>query len=163
MKNFIKITCYIMAFLSLQGNSDAQITGFTLQEGKPEKTFYVAPGGRGDGSSANPYGSIQQALKAALEYRAKSDRNVRVLVRDGIYREQVTIADRQPYSGDAWLMFEAEHKGEVTISGARELKNWRPVNDRDRPIYWTILPDDYISALTVAGERPASNGRILNP
>ena len=163
MKNLFKITCYIMAFLSIWGNINAQITGFTLQEGKPEKTFYVAPGGRGDGSSANPYGSIQQALKAALEYRAKSDRNVKVLVRDGIYREQVTIADRQPYSGNALLMLEAEHKGEVTISGARELKNWRPVNERDRPIYWTILPDDYLSALTAVGERPASNGRILNP
>ena len=163
MKNLFKITFYIMAFLSFWGNSDAQITGFTLQEGKPEKTFYVAPGGKGDGSSVNPFGNIQQALKAALEYRAKSDRNVTVLVRDGIYREQITIADRQPYSGNAWLMLEAEHKGEVTISGARELKNWRPVNDRERPIYWTILPDDYISALTAAGERPAINGRILNP
>ena len=101
--------------------------------------------------------------KAALEYRAKSDRNVKILVRDGIYREQVTISDHQPYTGNAWLMLEAEHKGAVTISGARELKNWRPINDRDRPIYWTNLPEDYISALTVAGERPASNGRILNP
>jgi len=163
MKSLFKITCYILAFLSFRGNTDAQITGFSLPEGEPEKTFYVSPGGKGDGSSTNPYGSIQQALKAALEYRTKSDKNVKVLIRDGIYREQVTISDQQTYSGNALLILEAERNGEVTISGAKELKNWRPVNERDRPIYWTILPDDYITTLTSAGERPATNGRIPNP
>ena len=65
MKNLFKISCYIGAFLFFGGNANTQITGFNLEEGKPEKTFYVAPGGKGDGSSANPYGSIQQGFESS--------------------------------------------------------------------------------------------------
>jgi parallel beta-helix repeat protein len=141
----------------------SQITGFTLKEGKAERTYYVAPGGNGDGSAVNPFGNIDQALKAALVYRAGSDKNVKVLVRDGIYRQTVIVTEAQKFTGKSLLIFEAEHPGKVTISGARELKDWRLLSNRDRAIFWTDLPDEYIKSLTQSQNRTVPNGRVPNP
>ena len=148
MKNSYKFVFCVFTCSLTMGITNAQITGFNMQEGKPEKTLYVAISGKGDGSSANPYGSIEQALKAALAYRTGADKNVKVVVRDGIYRETVNVTEQQKYSGNSLVILEAEHKGKVTVSGARELKDWRNLNDRNRTVCWTNLPDEYVTALT---------------
>lgn len=163
MKNSYKFVFCVFTCSLTMGITNAQITGFNMQEGKPEKTLYVAISGKGDGSSANPYGSIEQALKAALAYRTGADKNVKVVVRDGIYRETVNVTEQQNYSGNSLVILEAEHKGKVTVSGARELKDWRNLNDRNRTVCWTNLPDEYVTALTQSGDRTVPNGRVTNP
>lgn len=163
MKNFLKFSFCIVGCILFTGIINAQITGFTLPEGKSEKIFYVAVGGSGDGTAAKPFGSIEKALSAALAYRAQSGKNVKVIVRDGKYRETVTIAEQQKYSGNALIVLEAEHEGKVTISGARELKDWRYLSDRNKIVYWTYLPDDYITSLTQSGQRIIPNGKVPNP
>lgn len=156
--------CYsAILWFFVQSLAYAQITGFTLKEGKAERTFYVSPDGNGDGSAANPFGNIDQALKAALVYRAGADKNVKVLVRDGIYRQTVAVTEQQKYTGKSLLIFEAEHPGKVTISGARELKDWRKFTTKGTPVFWTDLPEDYIITLTRNGDRIVPNGKVPNP
>ena len=72
-------------------------------------TYYVAAGSSGNGSSANPFGTIQQCATVAVAGDT-------CVIRSGIYRETVT-----PNSG---VTFQPDTSATVTVSGADPVGGW---------------------------------------
>lgn len=87
-----------------------------------EATYYVAPGGSGDGSVTAPWGSLEQALESL-------EPGDTLVLRAGLYRERITGADVRPGTAAAPITVTA-HPGEAPVlQGALWLRN---------ASYWSI-------------------------
>ena len=92
-------------------------------------------GDQGDGSRERPWKSIG----AAVGKVAAGDK---VLIRDGIYREQVVI--KVSGTEQAPIIFEAAPGANVVLTGADVLKGWQK-SDGGRPIYHVPWNHRFIS------------------
>jgi hypothetical protein len=81
--------------------------------------------GSGDGSASNPYRSIQTAVDRAQELDA-AEIGVHILIRSGVYREEVVVRDRANKSP---LVLEAEESGRVILLGSDRFTNWQPASE----------------------------------
>ena len=118
----------------------------------------------GDGTSERPWKTI---AKAAAQARPGDT----VVIRDGIYREQVVI--RQNGTAQAPIVFQSAPGAQVVLTGADRLTRWRK-SDGKRPVYqvlWTprfigwstnmTHPDDAYHRLIGRCEQVVIDGYLL--
>ncbi len=93
----------------------------SINESTPHHMWYVDAGAGKDtnpGTDAEPFKTIQRALKDATTQPSK------ILIHSGVYREYLDIAP-----GEALLILEATHPGEVSISGADAVNDWQKIEN----------------------------------
>ena len=105
------------------------LQGAQIDESRVTKALYVdntaiASALTGNGSQAQPFTAIQQALDMA-KADLLSGTGVRVIIKPGVYREELYLEGN---GGDnAPLIIESGGAGNVIISGADVFSDWQPV------------------------------------
>src|SRR5690348_2675065 len=103
-------------------------------------TFEVAqrePAARDDGpgSRAEPWKTVGRAVQ---QVRAGDT----ILIRDGVYREQVRI--RSHGLPDQPIRLEAAPGAHVVLTGADQISDWNPMG-ADRPVFTSAWPHRFIT------------------
>ncbi len=90
-------------------------------ETKADRTIYVAPEGRpdGDGSEAAPFSSVAKALAAI-------GKSGTILLREGVYREQVLVEGAAEANAEGWLTIAAYPGEKVVFDGGRAVTGSKP-------------------------------------
>lgn len=101
-------------------------TGASINEAQVTKTYYVDPAGAdvNAGTQAAPFLTLTKALSVAITDK-NNNIGVKVIVKDGVYRESLAIPSRSGGDTDAVLVLEAANVGRAIIS-ASEASGWEP-------------------------------------
>ncbi len=90
-----------------------------------------------DGSKQSPFANIKAAL-AQADTLINQGRSVKVLIAEGVYREDAITLRPNTQGAQALLVIEGAGKGKVVISGSDEFaaKEWKPSVDGIRKHSW---------------------------
>lgn len=117
------------------------------------QTFYIAPGGKGNGSKQNPFGTLQEALAAVKRVNHQMKSDVEIVLRGGVYAisEPIKIGPELSGQNGFNVVFKA-FPGEVpVISGGVKVSGWQKVSEN---IFKAQLnSDEKLRALFVNGKR----------
>lgn len=113
-----------------------------------QETYYVDPTGddNNSGTSLEPFKTFAKGVSKAVE-RKNANVSVRIIIRDGVYREKAGILPSGTEVTDdteAAIIIEAQNTGQAIISGSEDWSgqwtqqgnNWQ----RDWPFDWGVAP-----------------------
>jgi hypothetical protein len=128
-----------------------------VSESEIDVTLFVdgSASGTGNGTAANPFRLIRDALNVAVNNHNAAGRGVRILIAPGIYRQgaigQNAAITLPTPSTSAPIIIEGTgwqpgvHTGDVIISGSEVWTDWTDNNDgtwsRPWPYQWGLSPD----------------------
>lgn len=131
-------------------------SGHTIDESEAVHVFYVDQDNpnasdQNPGTKEKPFKTIQYPVKYLNEKRIPA----KIIIKPGIYRENILLANKNMPWDEPLLIIEAEKKGTVFVTGSDVFKGWKKEKSKDCyvaewPYTWGFSALEYEKKLNYA-------------